>query len=370
MATLYWNGANSGDWHDILNWWADDGYTTQAAALPASGDSVVMMNANCTGATGSPPTVANLNCEVQLINVSLTVTGSATFPGGVLDGGTLTGDASFSNTAANYGTVTGNATFDNATNYNAVNGNATFVNGAYHSGAVNGNATLTDSVANSATVGGDYTATNGSTSGNGCAVSGNATLYGNHYGSLLVTGTATLYDSSWMDGYAAGGLTVNDAASMGCGWGGTATFNDSAVNNYSNWSYYYNDAVFNDNATNSSQTQSATFNDAAVNLVWVNAFGGATFNDDSVDSGNTYGGLYAGRSHALNNWAYASVVFSGLSRATNMNLESYFDADIEISGGIPVGFYSAIAGYTQSYTAITFTRAGLGVNGSSILGVV
>jgi hypothetical protein len=405
MATLYFSGAVDTDWSTLGNWWTNEACTVAAGSLPATSDSVVAL----ANVTSDNRTVVNIEMLNTVLFGTLTVTGTATISGGLDTAATLNGNATFIASASNSGTVNGNAAFDGGSNYGTVSGNATFTNGAvnagfgggvtgdaafsggaandgavggnatftsgsYHNVVVTGNATFTDSYAgHDSSVGGDLTATNGSTTGGGggCVVGGNVTLYGNHYGMYLVTGTSTLYDTSWMDGHAGGGLAVNDGASAGCGWGGTATFNDGSFNNFSGVSDNFSDAVFNDNSHNNSQTQNATFNDASRNEDYgvVYAFLGAVFNDDSVDIGSNTGAYYNDRSHASNNTNYVGAYFSGRSRATASMLDAYFDADIEISGD-PIGSYQAYTDMNAVYSSITFTRAGLGVNGSSILGVV
>jgi hypothetical protein len=85
MATFYFNGAVDSDWATLGNWWTSDAFTTQAAALPASGDSVVVTG-NIDTNSGSEPTVVNLTCTSPeyasgRISIAVTVTGNATFNG-------------------------------------------------------------------------------------------------------------------------------------------------------------------------------------------------------------------------------------------------------------------------------------------------
>jgi hypothetical protein len=40
---LYFNGAVSGNWGDVGNWWADSGFETPAGGLPLSQTNVVIL---------------------------------------------------------------------------------------------------------------------------------------------------------------------------------------------------------------------------------------------------------------------------------------------------------------------------------------
>ena len=230
MATLYYNAAVDNDWSNVNNWWTDAAFTSQASALPASGDSAVA-TFNIDTNSGSEPTVANLTCNSFLqipvtvtgmatfagaayATYSATITGNATFTGSASNGGVVTGDAAFAD-GSNGGTVTGNATFGSGYNSGTVSGNATFGSGGYNSGTVTGNATF-GSGSNSGTVSGNATFNDNTSSLNGATVGLDATFndYANNYGT--VTGNATFNDYAYNSG------TLGSVSN---------TFNDSSYNN-------------------------------------------------------------------------------------------------------------------------------------------
>ena len=184
MATLYYNAAVDTDWQTLGNWWTDDAFTTQASALPSSGDDVVM-SANCDINSSSEPTVVNLTVSGSFsFGIALTVTGMATFNDSSYNGGIVTGDATFNDNSHNTNYVNGGATFndssynnyynptgqpfgiatvgsatfnDSSFNIGTVTGDATFNDSSYSSGDVNASATFNDSSYNSGYVGFDAT---------------------------------------------------------------------------------------------------------------------------------------------------------------------------------------------------------------------
>ena len=179
---FYFNAAVDNDWNTLGNWWTSVAFTTQASALPTSGDSVVL-SATCDTNSGSAPTVANFTTNSN-ISIALTVTGNATFKGSSTNSGTVTGNATFNNSSSNNGgTVTLDATFnDGAYNYygGTVGGNATFNGSSYndYGGTVTGNATFNGSSYNAATVGGNATFNNTSHNADTGNVTGTATFTG------------------------------------------------------------------------------------------------------------------------------------------------------------------------------------------------
>lgn len=142
--TLYFNGAVDSDWATLGNWWTSGAFTTQASALPTSGDSVVL-SATCGTNSGSAPTVVNFTLNdpdyyAFYLFVAITVTGNATFNDGSYNYGTVTGDATFNDSSYNSGTVSGNATFnDLSVNLTGVvAGDATFTGSACNDGGTAG----------------------------------------------------------------------------------------------------------------------------------------------------------------------------------------------------------------------------------------
>jgi hypothetical protein len=228
---------------------------------------------------------------------------------------TVTGTAVFNACGVGGGytlTNTGLATFDGGTSNGTVTGNATFTTGAQNQGTVGGNATFTTGAQNQGTVGGNATFSDNSYNYNG-TVSGNATFNDYSYQNGTVGGDATFYD------YAQNGNTVS----------GNATFNDSSWSNYGTVNGI---ATFNDN----SYIDDGSMSDA-------------TFNDKSRMNGGTVGG---------------NATFNDRSYVTGGS----FNGGLTISGD-PV-MAGAALGYGGSSGYFVFSRAQLGINGSSILGVI
>jgi hypothetical protein len=312
MATLYFNAAVNNNWATLGNWWTSDAFTTQASALPTSGDSVVLSE-TCTTNSGSAPTVVNLTFtntpeNSKNFGIAITVTGMATFNVYWLNDGTVGGNAVFSG-AENLGTVTGNATF------NDVPGMAT----AVHYGTVGGDATFSDTSYNEGTV------------------TGNAVFNGNSYCELdvVVTGNATFYDYSANRGDTGGSIYYDYSYNDGSYLSYPDTFNDNS-RCYPGGAGGYGrvDATFNDNSILEGYPQEgdATFNDdsRASFLSGEGCIDNATFNDRSCGNGT------------------AKVV--------------------TITGG-PIQT-DGMSGNSDGNVAFNFTRAQLGINGSSILGVI
>jgi hypothetical protein len=315
MATFYFNGQAdlvadvSRDWQTLGNWWMDSAHTVAASALPTSSDSVIA-SASIQTNSGSEPTLVNLTLDADsFANLALQVPV------------TITGIATFKN-SENASTITGNAAFVGidgrlAVNSGEVTGNATFSGAGVHNGVVGGNATF----------GGD------TWTGNSSAVNGTATFNDTSYNTGTVTGVATFNDTSYNNGEVGVGSIFNDYSHNQRTVSGmpNPTFNDYSYNNgeadfygtatfndYSECRGYYGTAqftTFNHNSRNVSGTtynRTVTFNDASYGICW--------------DGGGT-------------------VTINGRPiRATEFTL--------------------------SSYAAVSFTRAELGINGSSILGVV
>jgi hypothetical protein len=171
MATLYFSNTVDYDWATLGNWWTSAAFTTQASALPASSDSVVLDGIAASN-SGSAPTVVNLTVNAMGFNIAVTVTGVATF-----------------NNSTNSNTITGNATFNGSStnDYATINGNATFndTSSNFFGGTINGNATFNDYSANGtmgdATVEGDATFNDFSYNSYYGIVNGDATFRGSAY---------------------------------------------------------------------------------------------------------------------------------------------------------------------------------------------
>jgi hypothetical protein len=143
--TLYFDGAEDGDWAELGNWWLDSGHTVAAPSLPTASDSVIA-TATIGSNSGGAPTVVNLTFNDPtenfiLVGITITVTGNATFNGSSENGesGTITGNATFNGSSVNNGAITGNATFnDNSRHQSVVTGTATFTGSACNDGGTAG----------------------------------------------------------------------------------------------------------------------------------------------------------------------------------------------------------------------------------------
>jgi hypothetical protein len=328
MAILYYNAAVDNDWNTLGNWWTSDAFTTQAAALPTSSDSVIL-SASVGSNSGSAPTVVNLTSTGN-INIPFTVTGTATFNGGGPNsndvGTTMTGNFVFNNDAGHGGgTIVGNVTFnDDSYTYSAITGNITLYDRAQNGSTTTGNAVFNDESRNSM-------------SGN---VTGTATFNDLSYiaASSGITGPCTFYDYSYNRGSALNAVG--------------ATFFD----------YSYSDGGISNNG-------SETFNDNSRCIsggTGGNNYVFATFNDNSLLEGSPNGGTAV-----FNDTARAS--FSGPISEATFNDRSYGSgtaAIVTINGG-PIST-TGMTDYSGGGAGVdfNFTRAQLGINGSSILGVI
>jgi hypothetical protein len=328
MATLYFNAAVDNDWNTLGNWWTSDAFTTQASALPTSSDSVVL-SASVGSNSGSAPTVVNLTSNGN-ISIPFTVTGTATFNGGGPNssdsGTTMTGNFVFNNDAGHGGgTIVGNVTFnDDSYTYSSITGNITLYDRALNGSTTTGNAVFNDESRNSM-------------SGN---VTGTATFNDLSYiaASSGISGPCTFYDYSYLLG------TTSD----------TATFFDYS---YSNGGGLNGPATFNDNSRCISGGMGGNSNASG------------TFNDNSVLEGSPQSG-----SSVFNDTARASYsINSGNLNDATFNDRSYGDGaagTVTINGGpIQTTGMSAVSSYGPA-VGFNFTRAQLGINGSSILGVI
>jgi hypothetical protein len=190
MATLYFNNAAAdGEWTTLGNWWTNAACTVQAASLPTSSDSVVVLGVGLEFNSDPEPTVASLSVvEYGYLNIPITVTGVAAFDEGSLEyNGALTAGVAvfqggYNASIYNLGTINGNATFNGSTyNQGLVGNNATFNGSAYNQGSVGGNATFNDGSYNYGTITGDALFEDDSYNDYFATVSGNATFRGNSY---------------------------------------------------------------------------------------------------------------------------------------------------------------------------------------------
>ena len=171
MVTLYFNNAVNQAWDTLGNWWTDAGCTSAAAAIPATGDTVIVV-ADAT--LGSAPSVLIQPASVQFVATEGT--------GAALNSANLTAFScaiEFNSGSYNDGTVT-TGTF----NDNSING-GTVTTGTFNGSSNNSNTVTTGTF-------------NGSSN--------------NNYGSVT---TGTFNDSS----YNSSGTVT------------TGTFNDSSSNN-------------------------------------------------------------------------------------------------------------------------------------------
>ena len=110
---LYYNAAVDNDWATLGNWWQDASHTVSAAALPTTADSVFIDGYVATN-SGAAASVANLQsgADVGAIDISITVSGTATLGSPLNSTGTIVGSATFLDGTYNSGNVTGTATFN------------------------------------------------------------------------------------------------------------------------------------------------------------------------------------------------------------------------------------------------------------------
>jgi hypothetical protein len=344
MATLYYNAAVDTYWDTLGNWWTDAAHTTQASAIPASGDSVIL-SASCFGPSDGSnlPPIANLTFSGEVLQLEITVTGMATFNSGRFHYGNITGNVTFNASARMDGwpsgtssaTVTGNATFNDSSIYqgnssSSVSGNATFTGSAQmQNGTITGNATF-----------------NGSSSIIGGTLNGNATFN----------------DTSLLDGinypYTSGTVVLNDYATANGSWyaADPTTFNDHA--NLSNQYVTTEPCEFNDHATCNGfgMRSNATFNDFSVCAGVVDGgYPMFTFNDSATGGLDVQsGGWWAPPEPDVtyNDRSYGS----GKAKSLTINGAAVMQSAY-LNGYNPVLDYS-------------FTRPQYGINGSSILGVI
>jgi hypothetical protein len=155
MVTLYFNNAVNQAWDTLGNWWTDAGCTSAAAAIPATGDTVIVV-ADAT--LGSAPSVLIQPASVQFVategtgaalnSANLTAFSCAIeFNSGSYNDGTVT-TGTFNDNSINGGTVT-TGTFNGSSNnnYGSVT-TGTFNDSSYNSSGTVTTGTFNDSSSN------------------------------------------------------------------------------------------------------------------------------------------------------------------------------------------------------------------------------
>jgi hypothetical protein len=399
MANLYYNNAAVDyAWDTLGNWWNDAAFTSPAAALPTTGDTVYLSGAMLSGPSTSV-TLAHIYVDNGSVNFTGAV-GNATFNDSSSNGSTVSGNATFNDSSQNYGTVTGDATFTassfvdinfgSAGSYNFTSStpvtftysnldwtydpsswifttaSPTWTFNSYHNfGTVTGDATFNGYSFNQGTVTGD--ATFNESGDNYGTVSGNATFngYGDYpsYNGGTVSGNATFNDSSYNSpsGTVAGNATFNNSSYNGGTVSGNATFNDFSYN--ASGGIVTGNATFNEYSYNGQTvTGNATFNHYSFNNnTFAVVFGDTvTFNDYSYNAGD--GGLFTSgvvdKNSIFNDFSYNSGQVCFTSGVAIFNDSSY-------NSGTVVNGNAAF--FDSSYNTGTVT-GDLYINGTYYIG--
>lgn len=232
MANLYYNAAAVDmAWDELGNWWNDASFTTPAAALPTTGDTV-HLNGDMLYPPSTPVTLAHIYVSdistgtgyYQAI-LSGVIGNVTVFRGGRV-GGQITGDATFyNNSSAGGGRITGNATFNDIcfNECSEITGDATFNDYSIQYGFCDflGNLTFNDYSVNAYNI----------------SVAGNTTFNDRSYNTRDITGNATFNNNSrnLVLGPSGRGSVI-----------GNATFNNSSINDGGTIT---GDATFNDNSS-------------------------------------------------------------------------------------------------------------------------
>jgi hypothetical protein len=141
MANLYWNGSNSEEWADVLNWWTDASATIQADNAPWINGETNYIDYNLTLATSS--------FQNPLINYGISISGNGicdlpitNFFGNIVSG-TFTGSIINVNASDSYisggtftGAITNNGTITGGTFTGAFSNSWLVVGGTFSSGAI------------------------------------------------------------------------------------------------------------------------------------------------------------------------------------------------------------------------------------------
>lgn len=393
MATLYFNAAIDNDWSTLGNWWLDETLTTPATSLPTSADSVIAL-ATISSNSGIAPTIVNFtladtNFSNNQLDIAITVTSIATFNNGgiIWTNGSVVGNCVFNNSSSNSSVITGDCTFNDFSYQGGagyITGNCIFNNNSTVSGTIVGNCTFNDNSYNNGQVLGDAIFNNSSYCGSPGTVAQNvicndtSSYLSNIDGSFpenLAPASITCYDSSYTEiGYGASRETTCNYynTSYNKGHIANSVFHDNSYNfaDFPNGIYGYllDSATFNDNSINYgflggpiSRTPTVVFNDYSMNNGPADSPNypvSVTFNHNSY---NTYNIIVS--TITFNNNSYSSSAVSAV--------------DCNINGPKPI-----IIGAFNNETVVapyysngriqipSFSRAGLGVNGSNILGVI
>jgi hypothetical protein len=287
-ANYFFNGNNSNEWHDLLNWFTDVDLTTPAEELPGPADDAYI-EAHL-GVVGFPVTVANLFiAQVTPADLDgsyeITVTGTTTVgsSGGAAayigSNVIIHGNTVFNLGTSNQGTIDGDATFNSSDSNNAVSGiitgSAIFNDSAYNEGTIETNVTFNDTTNNNAHIYPIIATFNDNSSNNSTVESSATTTFNGgslNAGAATVTNNAEFYATS-TNGGAIGGNAIfyEDSTTNSAGQqiGGVASFFGNAR---CDDTQLFDDANFYDNSA-----------------VICPVFGTATFYED--DSDVTY---YAG----------------------------------------------------------------------------
>lgn len=305
-ANYYYNGNNSNEWHDLLNWFTDVDFTTPAGELPGPADDAYIEAS--VGIVNPAVTVANLfiaqsnHAEIDSGSADITVTGTTTVgnnggASGYIGGNvTIHGNAVFGLSTYNAGIINGNATFNNSDSYNTstgiITGNAIFNDGSHNEGSVETNAIFNDTTHNLA----------------------------------LITATTTFNDESTNQS------TVTSLA--------TTTFNGGSVN--TSTGVITNNAEFYATSTNSAGNIVGTavfYEDSATNSGGVPIDGTAIFHDNTVCNDTPI----LGDAHFYDN----SSSFCGVSGTTTFYGN---DSDVTFFGGNDDAMQTKVRRYTSNAT--------------------
>lgn len=238
--TLYFRGHVDHNWNTLANWYTDAGFSTPAASLPASIDSVVS-SVSIELNTGGAASVQTLTLNgTSTLGISVTVASSTIFNDmSYNNGGTITGSARFNTGYYNNGvTATSTVmTFANTVWNGTVTGTTTGANGdVIQLYVFNGTSTSVSAIK------GDVIY-NDTSYNNGSNIIGNARLNTTYYGNGIAatSSTLTLVNTIWNGTISAVTSGSTDVPILLYEFNGTSTnnstitgeahFNDTSVNN-------------------------------------------------------------------------------------------------------------------------------------------
>ena len=126
-ANYYFHASVDNDWANVLNWWQDIGFMTQALAIPSTSDDVIMYSS-----------VNDISAGVASVNTATFYNNVAWSYGSETKTLTVSNGAVFNNTSSNIGNIDGNAIFNNSSyNFGTIGNNAIF-NGNFSESGVDG----------------------------------------------------------------------------------------------------------------------------------------------------------------------------------------------------------------------------------------